>query len=37
VAKGIPCCFSEYEVLVNGAWQVVENGIPKAEERIRLG
>lgn len=35
VAKGIPCCFREYEVLKDGNWQKVENGIPKAEERIR--
>jgi murein DD-endopeptidase MepM/ murein hydrolase activator NlpD len=34
-AKGIPCCFREYEVFKAGAWQTVENGIPTAEERIR--
>jgi len=34
-AKGIPCCFREYEVFKGGVWQTVSNGIPTAEERIR--
>lgn len=34
-AKGIPCCFRAYEVFENGAWRLVENGIPKATDRIR--
>lgn len=34
-AKGIPCCFREYEVFDNGVWRVVENSMPKATERIR--
>jgi murein DD-endopeptidase MepM/ murein hydrolase activator NlpD len=34
-AQGIPCCFREYEALNNGTWQVVQNGIPKATDRIR--
>ena len=34
-AKGIPCCFREYEVFHEGAWRPVQNGIPKATERIR--
>lgn len=34
-AKGIPCCFREYEVFHNGSWQLVENGIPKTTERLR--
>jgi hypothetical protein len=34
-AQGIPCCFRDYEVLNNGAWQQVQNGIPKATDRIR--
>ena len=34
-AKGIPCCFREYEVLREGVWQPVRNGIPKDTDRIR--
>jgi hypothetical protein len=34
-AKGIPCCFRDYEVLREGAWHPVQNGIPKATDRIR--
>ncbi|MHB1134308.1 MAG: M23 family metallopeptidase [Chloroflexota bacterium] len=34
-AQGIPCCFRAYEVLDNGAWRPVENGIPRATDRIR--
>jgi murein DD-endopeptidase MepM/ murein hydrolase activator NlpD len=34
-AQGILCCFREYEVFVQGAWQRVQNGIPKAVDRIR--
>jgi murein DD-endopeptidase MepM/ murein hydrolase activator NlpD len=34
-AQGILCCFREYEVFQQGRWQVVENGIPKAKDRIR--
>jgi len=34
-AQGILCCFREYEVFQQGLWQVVENGIPKAKDRIR--
>jgi hypothetical protein len=34
-AQGILCCFREYEVYRQGNWQRVENGIPKAGERIR--
>ncbi len=35
VAKGLPCCFAEYEVLTNGVWQPVHDGIPTAKQRIR--
>jgi murein DD-endopeptidase MepM/ murein hydrolase activator NlpD len=35
-AQGIPCCFRSYEVLQNGGWHPVQNGIPKAEDRIRM-
>lgn len=34
-AQGILCCFREYEVFQKGAWQRVQNGIPKATDRIR--
>lgn len=34
-AQGIPCCFREYEVLVQGTWQIVRNGIPKHTDMIR--
>jgi hypothetical protein len=33
--QGIPCCFRAYEVFQEGAWRPVENGIPKATDRIR--
>ena len=34
-AKGIPCAFKKYEVLTDCGWKVVENGIPKSNQRIR--
>ncbi len=34
-AQGIPCCFREYEVFQDGIWHPVQNGIPKATDRIR--
>ncbi len=34
-AQGIPCCFRDYEVSREGAWRLVQNGIPKATDRIR--
>lgn len=34
-ARGIPCCFREYEVFRDGEWVTVENGVPKHTERIR--
>jgi murein DD-endopeptidase MepM/ murein hydrolase activator NlpD len=34
-AQGIPCSFRVYEVFHNGAWHPVQNGIPKATDRIR--
>jgi hypothetical protein len=34
-AQGIPCCFRDYEVLQDGAWNLVRNGIPRATDRIR--
>jgi hypothetical protein len=35
-ANGIPCAFRSYEVLRNGAWVRVENGIPRRTDRIRF-
>ena len=35
-AKGIPCVFKKYEVLTVGGWKLVEKGIPKSNQRIRL-
>ena len=34
-AQGIPCAFRSYEVLRNGVWKWVENGIPASTDRIR--
>jgi hypothetical protein len=34
-AQGIACCFREYEVFQDGAWQLVQNRIPRATDRIR--
>jgi murein DD-endopeptidase MepM/ murein hydrolase activator NlpD len=34
-AKGVPCAFGSYEVLRDGRWQKVENGIPSSADRIR--
>jgi hypothetical protein len=34
-ANGVPCAFRSYEVLRDGTWQKVENGIPSSADRIR--
>lgn len=34
-AQGILCCFREYEVLRDGKWMTVYNGIPTDTDRIR--
>lgn len=34
-AQGIPCCFRSYEVFQNDKWHFIQNGIPKATDRIR--
>jgi hypothetical protein len=34
-AQGILCCFREYEIFHQGAWRLVQSGIPKATDRIR--
>lgn len=33
--KGIPCAFRQYEVLKDGQWETVKNGIPSDQERFR--
>lgn len=35
-AKGLPCAFEQYEVLRDGEWITVLNGIPTHKDRIRL-
>ena len=35
-ARGIQCAFREYEVLHDGRWVAVANGIPRRDERIRF-
>lgn len=35
LAKGLPCCFREYEMYRDGAWIKVKNGIPRAADHIR--
>jgi hypothetical protein len=32
---GVPCAFRRYEVEREGQWRLIENGIPKATDRIR--
>jgi hypothetical protein len=34
-AQGLLCCFRDYEVFREGAWRLVQNGIPKSTDRIR--
>jgi hypothetical protein len=34
-AKGVPCAFRSYEVLRDGTWEKVKNGIPSSADRIR--
>ena len=34
-AKGVPCCFKEYELFNNGEWNKVIDGIPGRYDRIR--
>jgi murein DD-endopeptidase MepM/ murein hydrolase activator NlpD len=35
-AKGLPCAFTTYEVLENGAWNTVNGGIPSHQAKFRL-
>ena len=34
-AKGVPCAFRSYEVMRDGGWERVENGVPRKVDRIR--
>ena len=34
-AKGIPCCFREYDLFEDGTWRKIVNGIPGRRDRIR--
>ncbi|MEN4018978.1 MAG: M23 family metallopeptidase [Methanobacterium sp.] len=36
IAKGVPCCFSEYELYHKGYWVNRVNRIPKNKDRIRF-
>jgi hypothetical protein len=36
-AEGILCAFREYEILQQGRWEKINNGIPKLLESIRCG
>ena len=35
-AKGIPCVFEQYEVLRDGHWEQVNNGVPSDKDVIRF-
>ncbi|MEW6624905.1 MAG: M23 family metallopeptidase [Bacillota bacterium] len=35
-ARGIPCVFEKYELLQEGKWQTITNGIPSDKDRIRF-
>lgn len=35
-ANGIPCAFEEYELLQNGTWKTVTNGIPTDKDHIKF-
>jgi murein DD-endopeptidase MepM/ murein hydrolase activator NlpD len=34
-ARGVPCAFRAYEIMRNGSWERVENGIPRKVDRVR--
>jgi hypothetical protein len=34
-ARGVPCAFRSYEVMRDGGWVRIENGIPRKIDRIR--
>lgn len=33
-AKGLPCCFKDYQSFISGEWKEIKNGIPGRRERI---
>ena len=35
-ARGLPCCFKQYETYLDGQWYHITNGIPGRRERIRV-
>jgi murein DD-endopeptidase MepM/ murein hydrolase activator NlpD len=35
MARGVPCAFRTYEVLRNGTWEKVVNGVPRKVDRVR--
>ena len=35
-AKGVPCCFREYELYEDGLWRKVSNEIPTRQDRVRV-
>ena len=35
LARGLPCAFREYEVLRDGRWEKVMDGVPGRTDRIR--
>jgi hypothetical protein len=35
IAKGIPCAFDKYEIQINGKWNLVNNGIPGKNIKIK--
>jgi len=35
-AKGIPCTFARYDVLQDGQWKTVHEGVPSDKDRIRF-
>lgn len=35
-ANGLPCAFENYELLKNGSWEKITNGIPTSNDRIRF-
>jgi len=37
VARGVPCAFRTYEVVREGVWRTVTDGIPGKADRIRFG
>jgi hypothetical protein len=36
VARPVPCAFRTYDVRREGAWETVENGIPRRADRLRI-